>query len=116
MTDGLTRFDLPHEIAEAEQHKPWPSGIRAKTLDKKPDLRIVLICMETGARLKEHKVEGSSSVQVLRGRIKYTAQGEAHDLAPGSLLAVGASIPHEVEAIEESAFLLTIASTPANAR
>lgn len=35
-------------------------------------------------------------------------QGTAHDLSPSNVLALGASIKHEVEALEESAFLLTV--------
>jgi quercetin dioxygenase-like cupin family protein len=31
-----------------------------------------------------------------------------HDLKPGNLITLGASIRHEVEALEDSAFLLTI--------
>ena len=36
-------------------------------------------------------------------------QGEPHDLWPGNILMLGASIKYEVEALEDSAFLLTIA-------
>ncbi len=43
MTADLAQFDLLSEIAEAEQHKPWASGIHSRTLFKKPDFRVVLI-------------------------------------------------------------------------
>ena len=43
MLADLAQFDLLNEIAEAEQHKPWASGIYSRTLLKKPDLRVVLI-------------------------------------------------------------------------
>lgn len=113
MTFDLARFDLTHEIANSEQRKPWPSGIYSKTLYKRDDFRVVLISMETAARLKEHHVDGTTSVQVLRGVVRYTAQGQAYDLQTGSLITVAASIKHEVESLEESAFLLTI-SWPSN--
>lgn len=107
-TSELVRFDLNQEITDAWQQKPWPSGIRAKVLYKKPDFRVFLICMETAARMKEHQVDGTSSVQVLKGHIRYSAQGHAYDLQTGGLISVGASIKHEVESLGESAFLLTI--------
>jgi quercetin dioxygenase-like cupin family protein len=47
-------------------------------------------------------------VQVLRGHIRYSARGQTYDLHPGSLIALGASIKHEVESLDESVFLLTI--------
>jgi quercetin dioxygenase-like cupin family protein len=108
MTADLAHFDLAEEIATLESHKPWPSGIHAKTLFKKPDFRTVLICMEAEAAIKEHHTDGTSSVQVLKGAIRYRTQGQIYELKTGSLLTLGASIKHDVEAIDESAFLLTI--------
>lgn len=106
---NLTQFNLSQEMADSEWKKPWQAGHYAKTLFKKSDLRVVLISMETGARLKEHHADGAITVQVLKGSIRFTSQGESYDLWPGNVLMLGASIKHEVEALEESAFLLTIA-------
>jgi len=69
--------------------------------------------METAARLKEHHVDGTSSVQVLQGHIRYSTRGQAYDLQAGSLITLSASVEHEVESLDESAFLLTI-SWPGN--
>jgi quercetin dioxygenase-like cupin family protein len=107
-SDDLRQFDLASEIVESERQKPWPSGIHARTLFKRPDLRVVLISMESASCMKEHHVDGSTSVQVLKGHVRYSALGQACDLYAGGLIAVGASIVHEVESLEESVFLLTI--------
>lgn len=115
MTSDLALFELMQEIADAERLKPWPSGIYSTTLFKKPDFRVVLISMEADAWMKEHHVDGTTSVQVLKGHIRYTAQGQVYDLQAGSLLTVGASIKHDVESLDESVFLLTI-SWPDNER
>ncbi len=56
---------------EFEHHKPWPKGIHSKTLFKKNDFRVVLICVEAAARIEEHHADGTSSVQVLKGNIHY---------------------------------------------
>jgi quercetin dioxygenase-like cupin family protein len=108
MTADLGLFDLTNEIAESQSQQPWPSGIHASTLFKKQDFRVVLISMQPGARMKEHHVDGTSSVQVLNGNIRYSAQGQTHDLQPGSLLTLAASIKHDVESMDDSVFLLTI--------
>jgi quercetin dioxygenase-like cupin family protein len=113
MIADLAYFELPREIIESEQCKPWPSGIHARTLYKKHDFRVVLISMEAAAQMKEHHIDGTSSVQMLKGHIRYSTQGQVYDLRAGDLLTLGASIRHEVEAMEESVFLLTI-SWPAN--
>jgi quercetin dioxygenase-like cupin family protein len=108
MIKDLVQFDVAQEIADSEQKKPWESGHYAKTLFKKSDLRIVLISLEKSAKIKDHHADGTISVQVLKGSIRFTAQGNAHDLTLGNVLALSASIKHEVEALEESAFLLTV--------
>ena len=108
MTADLAQFDLMREIADSEQQKPWPSGIHAKTLYKKQDFRVVLISMEASARMKEHHVDGTSSLHVLKGHLRYSTHGQAYDLQTGSLITLGASIKHEVESLVESVFLLTI--------
>lgn len=108
MIDKHAQFDLAKEIADSEQKKPWPSGHYAKTLFKKHDFRIVLITLEKGARMKEHHADGTISIHVLKGHIRLNVHGQPHDLPTGSLFTLAASIRHEVESVEDSAFLLTI--------
>ena len=59
--------------------------------------------------MPEHKAEGRISVQVLSGHIRLRASGRTFSLRPGGLLAIDQGVSHDVEALEESAFLLTIA-------
>lgn len=108
MIDKMAQFDLLKEIADSEQKKPWQSGHNARTLFKKHDFRIVLITMEAAARMKEHHADGTISIQVLKGQVRVTIQGKPHDLQVGNLFTLAGSIRHDVEAIAESAFLLTI--------
>src|ERR1700676_1230085 len=106
MIADLAHFELLREIIESEQCKPWASGIHARTLYKKHDFRVVLISMETDAQMKEHHINGTSAGQVLKGQMRYSTQGQGYELRAGDLLTLGASIQHEVEAMEESVFLL----------
>ncbi|MEO6817003.1 MAG: cupin domain-containing protein [Edaphobacter sp.] len=108
MIDKQAQFDLLKEMADSEQQKPWPSGIYAKTLFKKHDLRIVLISLEKGSKMNEHHADGTISLQVLKGKIHLNVNGHPHDLSTGNLFTLAASIRHDVEAAEDSAFLLTI--------
>lgn len=108
MIADFAQFDLEQEIRDLEQHHPWQSGLHSKTLVKKEDLRVVLIAMEPGATLKEHHADGSITVQVLRGEIRFRAQESEHSLKAGQMLTLGRSIKHAVESVGDSAFLLTI--------
>ena len=107
-SDDFAQFDLLHEVSDSEKKKPWQSGHYAKTLFKKPDFRAVLITMEKSSKISEHHADGTISVQVLKGQIRFTAQGKTHDLTAGNLFTLGASIKHQVEAAQDSAFLLTV--------
>ena len=110
MTANLAQFDLANEMAEFEHAiSHIPSGVRTRTLFKKTDFRVVLISMEAAAMIKEHHADGTTSVQVLKRR--HPLQDAGTDVRICTLavsLPLGASIKHDVEAIEESAFLLTI--------
>jgi quercetin dioxygenase-like cupin family protein len=108
-TKDAVIFDLAKEMMHSQQERPWPMGHFARTLFKAPDLRIVLISMDKGSILKEHHADGTISVQVLKGSIRFTTQGDGCDLQLNGVLTLGPSIKHKVEALEESAFLLTIA-------
>jgi quercetin dioxygenase-like cupin family protein len=102
-------FDLAKEIMRSEQEKPWARGHLVRTLFKNSDFKMVLISMEKGSILKEHRTDGTISIQVLKGSILFTAQGGDHSLEPNNVLLLGPSIEHKVEARDESVFLLTIA-------
>jgi quercetin dioxygenase-like cupin family protein len=101
-------FDLPAEVRRL-QAETTSTGQSASTLIKYDDLRVVLIALTAGARLREHKAEGRVSIHLLSGHIQIRASERTFDLRPGGLLALDPSVLHDVEAVEQSAVLLTIA-------
>lgn len=102
-------LDLPAEIERLQAEAAWPSGHNARTLIKYDDLRVVLVGLRQGARMAEHKSDGRISIHVLTGHVQFTAAERTFRLRPGGLLALDHGVRHDVEALEESAFLLTIA-------
>lgn len=109
LTAPLLTLDLNREIEQLRSEGRWQSGHTAKTLAKYPDFRVVLIVMKTGGRLEKHRTEGRISVQTLEGRIRFSTAERSVDLVPGQMLTLEQDIPHDVEGIVDSAFLLTIA-------
>jgi quercetin dioxygenase-like cupin family protein len=59
--------------------------------------------------MAEHKSDGRIAVQVISGHVRIHADGRTFDLRAGGLLTLERAVPHDVEAIDESALLLTIA-------
>jgi len=109
LTAPLLTLDLNREIELLRSEGRWQSGHTAKTLAKYPDFRVVLIVMKTGGRLEKHRTEGRISLQTLEGRIRFSTAERSLELAPGQMLTLEHDIPHDVEGILDSAFLLTIA-------
>lgn len=112
----LLRLDLAREIEELRQAVPWRAGgHHAKTLLKYPDLRVVLMALNQGAALGEHKTKGRLSIHTLEGHVLLKLGGQVVDLPAGCLLGLGPFVPHDVEAVEQSVILLTIAWPVASA-
>ena len=105
----ILTFDLDKEIQQLRSEGRWQSGHTAKTLVKFPNFRVVLITMKTGGRLEKHRTEGRISVQTLTGRISFRIADQSMDLSAGQMLTLEREIPHDIEAVTDSAFLLTIA-------
>lgn len=110
LADPVGLLDLTAELARLRDEEPWRrSGRHTRTLIKDADLRVILIALRSGARLEEHHAPGRITIHALDGRLRVGVAGRSIDLPAGHLATIGPAIPHEVEALEDGAFLLTIA-------
>jgi quercetin dioxygenase-like cupin family protein len=109
MAEPFMEIDLAAELARLRGESAWSGGHNARTLIKHADLRIVLIAIAAHARIAEHKAGGRISIQVLEGHLRLKALGRTFSLSTGALLALDRDVAHDVEALEDSAFLLTVA-------
>lgn len=71
-------------------------------------LRQTVIAMVRNAALTEHANPGEASVHVLRGRVLLTAADQAWEGRDGDLIIVP-DAPHSLQALQDSAVLLTVA-------
>lgn len=71
-------------------------------------LRQTVVALTAGSRLDEHDNPGEATVQVLSGRLLLQAGDVTWEGSPGDHLVVPLA-RHSVDALEDSAFLLTVA-------
>ncbi|MEY9894780.1 quercetin dioxygenase-like cupin family protein [Catenulispora sp. MAP12-49] len=73
-------------------------------------LRQTLIALRSGSTLSEHENPGEATVLVLRGRVRLVSEDASWEGMAGDLLIVPEA-RHSVEAVEDAAFVLTVAKT-----
>ncbi len=109
MAAPYLEFDIARELDQLHREAGWKSGQNARTLAKYDGLRLVLIALKAGSKIPQHQAEGHVAIHSVAGHIQVRAQGRTFELRAGGLLTLDQGVPHDVEAIEESAVLLTIA-------
>jgi quercetin dioxygenase-like cupin family protein len=101
------KFDLKTEVAQLS-NGDLQAGRNSRTLMKAPDLRVVLVTANKGSYLREHRADGSVTILAVAGAIRLKLEDGPVDLKPGELLALDRALPHDVEALSDCAFLVTI--------
>jgi len=109
---AVIRRNISGELENLKHAPSWQreSGRSSETLVKYDEFRIVLVRMKPQSYMSHHKAEGPVSIHVIQGKVRvHLPDDRTEDLAPGDLLTLDRCLEHDVEALEESAFLLTIA-------
>mgnify|MGYP001597843335 CR=1 FL=1 len=109
-------FDL-EQIAREMRREPeydHDHGGAARTIVRTDDLRVVLIAIRAGAHIAEHVAQATVAIQVLSGRVRVKLprlarqhEDRFEELSPGRLLAIEGGLAHSIEALEETALLVT---------
>ena len=119
LANHVIQRNIGSELQKLKKAPSWQreSGRSSETLVKYDEFRIVLVRMKPGSYMSHHRAEGPISIQAIQGRIRvHLPEDRVEELEPGDLLTLDRCLEHDVEAVEESAFLLTIAwPEPTNA-
>lgn len=90
-------------------------GHAARTIVRTHDLRVVLIAIRAGAQIAEHVAQATAAIQVISGRVRVQLprlarqhEDRFEELSTGRLLAMDGGLAHSVEALEDSALLVTL--------
>jgi quercetin dioxygenase-like cupin family protein len=108
MANAFLEFDLGVEVDRLRRETAGSTGRNARTLLKYDETRVVLTALQAGTRIAEHTTAGRMSIHMLSGHVRLNASDHVFDLRPGSLIALDPGSAHDMEALEDSALLLTI--------
>jgi quercetin dioxygenase-like cupin family protein len=106
---GLIAVDVRAEIARLKGELAWANNDRhGSSLVKGDGINVALMMLKKGAKLQEHHTRAPITVNVIEGRINLIMKGKPQLLTPGMIAALDRGIEHSIEALEESAIVLTV--------
>lgn len=102
-------FDLARELEQLHREHEWDNnGQNAMTLVKGDEFRIVLTALKAHRKIPGHQTDGRLSIQAVSGHVRLRAEGRTFDRPVGRIVALYRGLAHELDAVAESAVLLTI--------
>lgn len=111
LDESGSTFDLRKALADLRAEPAIDKeGRNAIILHKEAGLKVVLVAMKAGNEIKSHSAPGPITVQVVEGALRFHSGKSALRLEEGGLLTLHARVEHDLAALEESAFLLTLAA------
>ena len=107
----LSHVRIREQVERLRQEPSWHQRKRnAITLIKQPALGLILMVLGPGSKMHEHQAAGPMTLHVLSGAVRFQAAGQTLTLGSGEVVVLESAVEHEVEALEESTCLLTLAN------
>jgi quercetin dioxygenase-like cupin family protein len=106
---SATSWSLENEIRSVCDEAVRQKGRVARMLLKSPEARVVVVGIAKGVTWPQHTAAGRVLVRVEQGCIELGTRDGTTQLGAGMLTALEPGQPHDVRAVEDSAFLLIVA-------
>lgn len=85
-----------------------PGAVVSRVIHRGEALEVTVFGFDAGEGLTEHRAGRAAIVQVISGRLRFTADGEELDAGPGFWLHMAPDTPHALTATEPTVMLLTL--------
>ena len=106
---GLVALDIRAEIERLKSEPAWAGNDRhGSSLVKGDGINVALMMLKKGAKLQQHHTRAPITVNVIEGRINFIAKGKTQLATQGMIVALDRAIEHSIEAVDESALVLTV--------
>ncbi|HLH04561.1 MAG TPA: cupin domain-containing protein [Bryobacteraceae bacterium] len=98
----MPQIDLQQYLVDSD------SLPRATTLFREAGLRALLLHLEPGEGIPEHRTPGPISVHCISGEGTFVSDGDSIALRPGVLISLAGSVAHSVAAGEQKHLVLIV--------
>lgn len=108
-----TEKRIPREPGADAPRVPSSEARIPRVLFSSPECRAVVVELEPGEEMGDHRVRERAVLQVVSGRVTIAASGEQVECEPGTLVNFEPAEPHSVRAVTDARLLLLLAPWPA---
>ena len=114
-------MSLPPSTEKRSPREPGPDAPRVardeggipRVLFTAPECRAVVVELENGEAMGDHRVRERAVLQVVSGRVLIESSGEHEECDAGTLVAFEPSERHSIRALTDARLLLLLAPWPA---
>ncbi|MGZ6545926.1 MAG: cupin domain-containing protein [Actinomycetota bacterium] len=101
---------MPHSTIEdlAATVQIQPGAVVSKVIYRDDALNVTVFGFDAGEGLTEHTASRTALIEVLRGRLAITVDGQTYDAGSGFWLRMATGAPHSLVATEPTLMLLTL--------
>jgi quercetin dioxygenase-like cupin family protein len=85
-----------------------PGAVVSKVIHRDEVLDVTVFGFDAGQELTEHRAARAAVVQVITGRLRFTADGQELDAGPGFWLHMAPETPHALVASDPTIMVLTL--------
>jgi quercetin dioxygenase-like cupin family protein len=83
-------------------------AVVSKVVCREPGANVTVFGFDSGEGLTEHQAARAAVVQVISGRLRFTADRDEMDAGPGFWLYMAPNTPHALVAAEPTVMVLTL--------
>lgn len=85
-----------------------PGEVKKETVIKNHNGAILIVGLDAGRGLDEHKAPGDAMVQGISGEVEFAIDGKTITVGPGEVFVMEKGTLHAVKALSKAKFMLTL--------
>jgi len=109
--DTFPNFDLEKLISVLKYDRKWEKGgMNMMILLKSPSKKIILAILHDKTEIRSHQVDDSITFQIIRGQLLIHLPKKSFILNRGEKIKIDEKARYSINSVEETVFLMTLAS------